>query len=257
MRTIARLNWPYYAAAAAIIIVATACLVFPTPSAIQLLAAIALAGALYFVFVSLGVSYLIYDRSGLYRWRWLDAILPTNKRERTLLCHCGFDEVSESLRDYLGGGELQVLDHYDAATMTEPSIRRARELFPPVTGTLPARFDQWPVSDHSQDVIFALLAIHELRSEDQRSRWFAEARRTLADGGRIIIAEHTRNAANFLAFGPGFLHFHSRQSWQRCWQNAGLDCIHASTLTPWIDLFVLTRSDIEPPASERAAPSAS
>jgi hypothetical protein len=56
----------------------------------------------------------------------------------------------------------RVLDHYDPAIMTEASIRRARKLFPPTAGTIAAIFVRWPLADASQDVVFGMLAIHEL-----------------------------------------------------------------------------------------------
>jgi len=35
---------------------------------------------------------------------------------------------------------------FEADRMTEPSIRRARKMFPPTPGTLAARFNEWPVA---------------------------------------------------------------------------------------------------------------
>ena len=123
--------------------------------------------------------------------------------------------------------------------MTEPSIRRARRIYPPVAGTVQAPFDRWPVSTGSTGIIFGLLAIHELRSEAERTAWFAEAKRCLRRGGRVALVEHTRDLANFIAFGPGFLHFHSPASWRRCWERAGLETLDEFRVTPWIRVFVI------------------
>jgi SAM-dependent methyltransferase len=132
-----------------------------------------------------------------------------------------------------------VLDHFDAAQMTEASIRRARQLFPPTPGTLSAAYNAWPVAESSADVVFGLLAIHEFRREPERSAWFAEARRCLRPGGRVVLVEHARDLANFLAFGPGFLHFHSPASWRRAWERAGLRAADQFRVTPWVRVFVL------------------
>lgn len=124
--------------------------------------------------------------------------------------------------------------------MTEPSIHRARSSFPPTPGTLACRYNAWPLPGNSADVVFGLLAIHELRTEAERSAWFAEARRCLRQGGRIVLAEHVRDAANFLAFGPGFLHFHSLASWNRCRENAGLRSLDQFRITPFVQILVLS-----------------
>ncbi len=90
------------------------------------------------------------------------------------------------------------LDHFDPKQMTEASIQRARRLYPPTAGTVSAPCDAWPVESSSADVVFGLLAIHEFRSESERTRWFAEARRSLKPRGRVVIAEHLRDPASFL-----------------------------------------------------------
>ena len=237
--TIARFNWPFYVVAM-LVLMGSVCVFIVLPGrGVRLACGLAFAGAAYFLFGSLGVSHQIYDRSDLYRWGWLPRALRGAARGQCIFCHSGFDEASCALRERLGDVDWLVLDHFDAVRMTEPSIRRARRMFPPVGGTLPAVFNRWPVASESADVVFGLLAIHELRSEADRSAWFAEARRSLRPGGRIVLVEHVRDLANLLAFGPGFLHFHSLASWRRCWEHAGLRPLDGFKLTPWIRVLVI------------------
>ena len=207
---------------------------------LRVASAVGLGCAAYFIFVSLGVSHLVYDCSDLYRWSWLGRVTSWFYRAPSHPCHSGFDETSTHLREKFGEVQWTILDHYDPERMTEPSIRRARSSFPPTPGTLSCRYNAWPSPGISVDVVFGLLAIHELRTEAERSAWFAEARRCLRQGGRIVLAEHVRDAANFLAFGPGFLHFHSLASWKRCWENAGLHSLDQFRITPFVQILVLS-----------------
>jgi hypothetical protein len=176
MLVIARFNWPFYLAAAVTVSNTWgrgACLA-------------AALGAGYFLVGSLGVSHLVYDRSDLYRLGWLERALHGAKRGRMACCHAGYDDISAALRERSGAGEWLVLDHYDELRMTEASIRRARRIYPPVAGTRAAGHAAWPLDDGSLDVVFGILAIHELRSEDERAEWFGEARRCLAAGGGVL-----------------------------------------------------------------------
>lgn len=237
--TIARLNWPYYCGALVVLGASLCALLLSDGLWPRFICGGAAAGVLYFLVGSLGVSHLIYDRSDLYRFKWLDRALRGVKPRHAIFCHSGFDEASESLRENLGGASWKVLDHFDESRMTESSIRRARQLFAPTPGTLAAPYDGWPINAGSVDVVFGLLAIHELRPEVERSAWFAEAKRCLREGGRIVLVEHIRDVANFVAFGPGFLHFHSRASWSQCWESAGLRAIDEFRITPWVRVFVI------------------
>lgn len=239
MLAIARFNWPLYAAAMAISFISLVGLLASSTFVPKVISALALAGSAYFLFGSLGISHLIYDRSDLYRWGWLDRALHGAQIQRAIFCHSGFDETSNELAAHLGKTEWQVLDHFDEARMTEPSIHRARRLFPPRPGTLPAPYNHWPAATESADVVFGLLAIHELRSDSERGAWFAEARRCLCSNGSVILVEHLRDIANFIGFGPGFLHFHSRRSWERAWESAGFRLADESRVTPWVRVFVL------------------
>ena len=242
MMTILRFNWPQYLCAALVCIAALAGVIFAGSSIFKIACGIAAAGAAYFGIVSLVVSHLIYDRSDLYRWRWLDSILQGVTPSSVIFCHTGFDETSSTLKKRLQPEAWTLLDHYDPLLMTEPSIRLARSLHPPPPETIGASFDQWPVESGSADLVLALLAVHEFREAIQRIAWFTEARRSLKPGGRIIIVEHLRNAANFIAFGPGFLHFHSRSDWHRCWEAAGLHAVDEFSITPWVAGFALVPS---------------
>ena len=241
MLSIAQFNWPFYVAALAVLAVAIFGLIFGSPPA-KLCCAAAILGAAYFLIGSLGVSHLIYDRSDLYRWQWLDRAMRGATLRRVIFCHAGFDETSGNLRQRFGHAEWQILDHFDEQRMTEASIRRARLKFPPTPETLPCPYDRWSASDESAEAVFGLLAIHELRSEGERTAWFVEARRCLSRDGRVVLVEHVRDLANFLAFGPGFLHFHSRASWQRTWESAGFRLHDEFRVTPWVRVFVLVRA---------------
>ena len=185
---------------------------------------------------------LLRARLFLFALRLGDRALPGAKLQRAIFCHSGFDETSEDLRARLDKVEWLIVDHFNAVQMTEASIRRARRMFPPTPGTLSAAYDQWPVATETAEVVIGLLSIHELRNERERRAWFAEARRSLRRGGRVVLVEHLRDFANFLAFGPGFLHFHSRGSWRRAWESAGFRAHDEFRVTPWVHVFVLSAS---------------
>ncbi|HEX4122305.1 MAG TPA: class I SAM-dependent methyltransferase [Verrucomicrobiae bacterium] len=239
MINIARFNWPFYVAAILVLCAALAGLFLLSVLPLKLLCGLVFALAAWFLIGSLGVSHLIYDRSDLYRWGWLDRALRGSNMSQAIVCHSGFDEASAELHQKFSASKWQVLDHFDANKMTEASIRRARAMFPPLPGTVPSRYDAWPVAAGSVDVVFGLLAIHELRSESERNAWFAESGRCLRKGGRLVLVEHVRDAANFFAFGPGFLHFHSPASWRRCWESVGLLSIDEFRVTPFVRVFIL------------------
>ncbi len=242
MWTIARFNWPFYGGAVVVLLAAGGGVISISEPWLKWACVAAVMGALYFLIVSLWVSHQVYDRSDLYRWAWLGRALAGAEKGRVIFCHSGFDEASQPLKKQMKEVDWVVLDHYDEALMTEASIRRARRRFPPPIGTLSAAFDRWPVAADSAEVVIGLLAIHELRSEEERSAWFTEAHRCLKPGGRVVLAEHTRNLANFLAFGPGFLHFHSCTSWRRCWEKASLRATDEFQVTPWVRIFVISKS---------------
>src|SRR5262249_17435984 len=155
-----------------------------------------------------------YDWSRLMAWDWVLKALGFNPKSWINL-HAGVDESTPALREIFKDANGRVFDIFDAREMTEPSIRRARARARGGVDLRPERVDyrRLPVATGTIDVATLLLSAHELRSETARSALFTELRRVLGPGGRVIVAEHLRDWANFLAFGPGVLHFHSRRTW--------------------------------------------
>ena len=190
--------------------------------------------------VSLIVSHWVYDRSNLREWRWIEQALSLAPR-RWCQLHCGLDESSAPLRKLFPDAEGVVLDIFNAAEMTEPSIARARA--GAVRGpSRTADFRRLPLPSSGLDAVFLFFAAHELRRGTSRAQLFAEVRRVLRPGGEVIVAEHLRDAANLCAFGPGAFHFFSRSDWLSVFANAGLALRRESRITPFVRMFVLGRN---------------
>lgn len=240
-RQIVRFNWPSYVAGAACVTAATLLATLPAvPGAGRLVLGAAAAVAGYWLAASLVVSHWVYDRSPLFRWAWLEDVLDAPPRRWANL-HAGFDVATPAVRRMFPSSQGRVLDFFDAAEMTEPSIRRARRLAP--TGDLAEPVDavRLPLVDGELDAGLLLLSAHELRRHGARASLLGELRRALRPGGQVVLAEHLRDLPNFLAFGPGFLHFHSRRSWRRAVADAGLAVERELRITPFVAVLVLRR----------------
>jgi SAM-dependent methyltransferase len=238
---IVRFNWTFYAvasgASALAIVLATQIHFSPTVRTALL---IGVGGAMYFVVASLVASFWIYDLSQLMTWRWIGKELAEPPRQWINL-HCGLDESTPALREFFPNSIGRAFDIFDPTEMTEPSIHRARTLVTPTAPAESVRYDQLPVDSESIDAAFALLSAHELRHHAARVALFRELRRSLRPGGRVVVAEHLRDAANLLAFGPGFLHFHSAAAWGSAACEAGFVIDREFRITPFVRIFNLRR----------------
>ena len=237
---ILRFNWPLYLIGATVATLAASVLaVLPIPAALRGVAYLPPVLALFWMAASLVASWEIYDRSPLMRWQWIPRALG-DRPHAWISIHAGLDESSSTLRALLGPGG-RVFDIFDPAAMTEPSIARARRRIAGASGAEAVDFRRLPAAAASVDAVLVLLSAHELRSHDARGALFQELHRILTSDGRVVVAEHLRDRANFAAFGPGFLHFHSRRTWMRCFAEARFGVDKEFSITPFVRVFVLER----------------
>ena len=240
LRQIVRLNWPFYAVAIAVVVIAPL-VARQLPSGRIRVPLYGVTGlvALWLV-TSLAASWIVYDRSRLMRWDWVLQALGFDPGS-WINIHAGLDESTPALRAIFKGARGRVFDMFDPREMTEPSIAQARRLARNKVEDEPVDFRRLPVATGTIEAALLLLSAHELRTDAARTALFTELRRVLGPGGRVVVAEHLRDAANFLAFGPGFLHFHSRRTWARCFSRTRFDIHREFPITPFVRVFVLRR----------------
>ncbi len=232
---ILRYNWHFYAASvAALLAMAAAALLHLAPLAIVALCAAPVA---FWSIASVAASYYVYDHAEVTLWNWLPAALAFHPK-RWLNVHAGLDQSTETLRLLFPNADGAVCDIYDAAEMTEPSIARARR----ETGAIRGSPDQLPFATGDRDCIFLLFSAHEIRSAARRAAFFREAARVLAPGGSVFLVEHLRDVPNFIAFGPGFLHFHSRATWLRAAASTDLELGREGSLTPFVHWLLFRKA---------------
>lgn len=233
---IIRFNWHFYLLSLLVLAVG---LLFTENMPVRLL----LWGASAATLLSLAVSWYIYDRSALYSLQWLDEIELQSCR-RMVNIHAGFDETSQLLAHKFPEAGLQVFDFYNREMHTEVSIERARKRYVPYVGTKTISTAAVPLEPASVDVVFLLLAAHEIRDPVERVIFFKELRRCLTAEGKIVVLEHLRDAPNFIAYTIGFLHFFSGPAWRRTFENAQLIMEKEKKITPFLSVFILQKNGI-------------
>lgn len=237
---IVRFNWHFYVIALGVILLL---ILFreSIPSSFRFISdtiTVLITGS---ILISLIVSGFIYDFSELYKLSWLNK-LPVKDNEKIININAGFDETSALLKTKYPNAELCVYDFYDPARHTEISIKRARKVYPPFPNTRTISTNHIPLDDNSAHKIFVILSAHEIRDEVERVTFFKELRRVLAPSGQIIVTEHLRDTANYLAYNIGAFHFHSRSTWLKSFQSSGLTIKEEIKITPYITTFILDKN---------------
>ena len=194
-------------------------------------------------FISLSVSYYVYDLSGLYNLNWVNDFIDT-ERNTIVNINAGFDETSILLKDKFPNSEFLVFDFYDPKKHIEISIKRARKAYALFPNTKSVTANNLPTLDNSADKIFVIFAAHEIRNEQERIEFFKELKRVLKPTGEILITEHLRDVPNFLAYNIGFLHFYSKQKWLQVFELTGLSLKSEQKITAFISTFTLTKYGI-------------
>jgi len=231
---IVQYNWPFYVSAALSVGVSALALKYlPLPRWAKHLGFVGLASASFWTVASLYVSYLVYDASDLYTWKWLKEWFP-EAPNRWVNIHVGLDESTPTLRELFPNTHGTVLDIYDPSIMTEPSIARARKLTPPKEQAVKATLSSFPLSTGSADAVFVIFAAHEIREAPQREQFFQEIRRVLRPNGRLVLLEHARDWINAIAFGPGVFHFLPKEEWSRLANKTGFRERAERTFTPFV-----------------------
>ncbi|MCE9598689.1 MAG: methyltransferase, partial [Spirochaetia bacterium] len=147
--------------------------------------------------------------------------------------HAGLDETSHLLR--LRYSNVTSYDFFNSEENTENSIERARKAY----ANTDARNMHIGETIDTCEVIFLILAAHEIRKESSRVDFFKGLKKSLKRGGTIIVIEHLRNLANLLAFGHGFLHFLSDRTWRQSFRKANLDIKNEFSITPFLQCYIL------------------
>jgi SAM-dependent methyltransferase len=201
--------------------------------------------ALFWICSSLLVSHYIYDRSSLYNLSWLADNL-SQRPGKWLNIHAGLDEISPLVADLFPSAEGRVLDIYDPGEMTERSIVVARQVSASKSeSSAMSEASPWaalPLATGTFDAAILMFTAHELRRVASRVQFFRELSRVLRKGGEIALVEHVRDWPNFLAFGPGFLHFFSLRSWRQTALAAGFEVRTEFRLTPFVEVLMLRRT---------------
>ncbi|MEM9929558.1 MAG: class I SAM-dependent methyltransferase [Bacteroidota bacterium] len=194
-------------------------------------------GAMATTITSLIVSWYVYDYSELYSFNWSPAFTGS----KTMVnIHAGFDETSTLLAGKYPEAKLHVFDFYDPELHTEVSIKRARKAYGPYPGTEEITTKDLPLAEHSVDVVWLILAAHEIRSEVERAAFFRQLRSALRENGRVVVVEHLRDWPNFLAYSIGFFHFLPASAWRTTFANGGFSVAHQQKITPFITVFTLS-----------------
>ena len=191
-------------------------------------------------FISLAVSFFVYDLSGLYELTWVNEVRQIEKGKLVNI-NAGFDETSLLLQEKFKGHELIVFDFYDPLKHTEVSIKRARKAYPPYPNTVQVSTTNLPLKSNHVDRVFVILSAHEIRNEAERVSFFKELNRILDSDGQIVVVEHLRDIPNFLAYNIGFFHFHSKGTWRTTFEKAKLKIVKELKITPFISTFILEK----------------
>lgn len=200
----------------------------------------AISGALS-MFITLAVSWYVYDYSGIYNLTWLDN-LDIKNSDNLVNINAGFDETSVLLSEKYPDSNLTVFDFYNPLRHTEVSIARARKAYPAYPNTIAIKTGAVPLQPNSIDYIFAIFSAHEIRDRAERVQFFRQLQNALSPNGKIIVLEHLRDVPNFMAYNIGFFHFHSKKEWLNTFNASGLAIQSETRLTPFLSTFVLQKN---------------
>jgi ubiquinone/menaquinone biosynthesis C-methylase UbiE len=148
-------------------------------------------------------------------------------------------------------GHYFVIDIYDSDKMTDPALRRARDLEPPLDVERriyrrQGKGGSLPIPHNWADIVYCSFSLHELSCRSDRQAIFDEFARILKPGGQLLIAEQGRDLANLLVFGLGALSYLTPAAWARHITEAGLVIRHRERWRGLVHLWIAERESGQP-----------
>lgn len=204
------------------------------------------AGTLILMLNIIVATYLVYDAGEQHDYDRLAELGDVGQANVVLDVTCGKLRGTRGLLTHFNKGHYFLIDIFNAETMKDDALTRARHLEPPLNVKhriyrRPAQPDKLPVPHNWADVIYCSFSLHELQNAADREAIFKEFQRVLKPGGRLLIAEHGRDWLNLLAFGPGAFSFFSPTIWQQHIEQAGLTIQQHETWRGLVHLWVVGR----------------
>lgn len=221
--TVVRFNWPKYLGALALAAATGAADLAGAPRSACALACVACVPAATWTVASLAVTWWVYDHRRVYE------LLTVGLADAGdwAVVHAGFDESVPALCTAIGRPPAAVAE---IAVRPGPTLRRARQRNQRAFAGVPV--NDLRLGAGSLDSVFVTFAAHEVHDLDDQHALFSSLRQALRPGGRLIITEHPRDAANVAVYGPGALHFQPLATWHARAAEAGLYSWRSSTTTP-------------------------
>ena len=188
--------------------------------------------AITWTVASLAATWWVYDHRRVYE------LLTTGLADagNWAVVHAGFDESGPALGNAIGRPPTAVAE---IAVRPGPTLRRARRRNQRAVAGVPV--NDLALGAGSLDSIFVTFAAHEVRDLADQQALFSSLRQALRPGGRLIITEHPRDAANVAVYGPGALHFQPLATWHARAAEAGLSAESRRRITPFVQRVVYQR----------------
>lgn len=204
-------------------------------------------GSLILVFNILVASFVVYDLGRKREYDRLAELGQINSANVVIDVTCGKLRGTRGMLSLFQHGHYMVVDIFDPQKMTDPALRRAREIEPPLEAgrriyRRQASANSLPIPHNWADVIYCSFSLHELQHSADRQALFSEFARILKPDGRLLIAEHGRDLPNLLAFGVGALSFFSARTWRKHITQAGLHVEHHERWRGLVHLWVARRA---------------
>ena len=196
-------------------------------------------------------SFIVYDWGQKREYNRLGELANSAEANVVIDVTSGKLRGTRGMLSQVKQGHYFIIDIFDPDKMTDPALRRARELEPPLEVERRiyrrhGKVDGLPIPHNWADVVYCSHSLHELNSRADRQAIFDEFARILKPGGKLLIAEQGRDLANLLVFGPGALGYLTPAAWSKHITEAGLIIRHHERWRGLVHLWIAERGSGQP-----------